>query len=315
MRTIAWSLLFVAVAARADVLVVANRGGNSVTIIDPVAMKALATVDAGPEPHEVAISADGHRAYVSNYAHATGNSLTLIDLDAKKNLKQIPLNLDAPHGLLEFDGKIFFTAERSGVVGRLDPATEKVEWVGRPDAKVTHMIALSKDASVVYTANIVSGSVSIICIGGNESTARAQIPTVSFAEGIALSPDGREVWSGSARDGGVAVVDVKSEKVVARMSEGESAYRLVFTPDGKHVLAPRGKSVVVYDAATRALERSIDFEGQPLSIAMAPGTKYAYVSTAGPDRVEKLDLTTWKSVANVAAGPIPDGLAWRATKT
>ena len=296
----------------ADLLVVANRGGATATIIDPLTMTVLANVAAGTQPHEAAISADGRLAYLTNYNTGTGSTLTVIDLATRERVKTIPIGLVGPHGIVERRGKLHFTAESSAAVGRYDPVTDRVDWIGRPEASGTHMLALSADASTVYTANIFSGSVSIIPVEeGGETVARKVISTVSSAEGIALSPDEREVWSGSVQNDGIAVIDLATETVVARFAQGLSAYRLVFTPDGTRVLVPRGSTVVVYNAATREIERTIAFgtRGQPLSIVIPPGTGYAFVSTAA-NRIEKIDLATFTFAGTAMAGPVPDGMAY-----
>jgi DNA-binding beta-propeller fold protein YncE len=312
MRALQALILILAFGAQADVVVASNRGGGTVTIIDPASMTVLGTVDAAPEPHEVAISADGRRAYATNYAHATGTTLTVIDLDSATREGTIELGLVAPHGIVERHGKLYFTAEQSGAVGRYDPLTARVDWIGRPQAQVSHMLAVSQDGTTAFTANILSGSLSIIPVAAEgETSARKQIATVPFSESIALSPDGREVWTGSVQTGGIAIVDLATESVVARIAQGLSAYRLAFTPDGRYVLAPRGNTIVVYDAVLRTQERTIAFAGQPLGVIAPAGSNYAYVSTANPNRVEKLDLNTWTSAGFAPAGAIPDGLAYR----
>ena len=314
MRGVLVLLLLTANVVNADVLVVANRGSNTATVIDPVAMTVLGNAPAGPQPHEVAISADGRLAYVTNYVNGTGSTLTVIDLATRTIVKTVDIGLVGPHGILQREGKLYFTAETSSSVGRYDPDTDRVDWIGRTSAGGSHMLAMPSDASTVYASNIQSGSLSIIRVedAGGESVARRTIPTVGFAEGIALSPDGSEVWTGSVQGFGMAVVDLATETVVARFAQGLTAYRIVFTSDGRRALVPRGNTVVVYDTATRSIERTISFavRGQPLSIIIPTGSGFAWISTALPHRVEKLDLDTFEFVASVAAGPFPDGMAY-----
>jgi len=313
MRTLVLALLLTTRLATADVLVVANRGSNTATVIDPVSMTVLGTAPAGPQPHEVAISTDGRFAYTTNYINGTGSTLTVIDLGTRTIAKTIDTGLVGPHGILLREGKLYFTAESSSAVGRYDPETDRVDWIGHTAAGGAHMLAMPSDASTVYGGNIQNGSLSIIDVEEDgESVARRTIPTVAFAEGIALSPDGAEVWTGSVQGFGMAVVDVATETVVARFAQGLNAYRIVFTSDGRFALVPRGNTVVVYDAASRTVNRTISFadRGQPLSIIIPTGSKFAWISTANPHRVEKLDLETFALVASVPAGPLPDGMAY-----
>lgn len=308
------AVLALAPALHADLLVVANRGGSTVTLIDPATMQRVAQVDAGPQPHEVAISADNRFAYVSNYVNSTGTTLTVIDLVARTKAKTISIApLAGPHGIVQRGGKIWFTAEAAQSVARYDPIAERIDWIGRTNQTGTHMLAVASTGDTVYTANVVSRSASIIDVNGSESTARKSIPlAMTHSEGIALSPSERELWIGSAQTGGIAIIDLLTESVVATLSPGTFAYRITFTHDGRTVLVPRHneRAIAVYDAVARLETRTVPVGGKPLSILVSPDSRFAYIAMADPDRVIKLDLTTWETVGFVEASPVPDGLAY-----
>ncbi|MEE8061680.1 MAG: hypothetical protein V3T16_07605, partial [Gemmatimonadales bacterium] len=63
-------------------LVVANMADNTATVIDLESETVLATLPTGPAPHEIAVTADGRYAVITNYGvrGGPGNSLTVIDL-------------------------------------------------------------------------------------------------------------------------------------------------------------------------------------------------------------------------------------------
>lgn len=304
------AVLLLAFTLRADTLLVANRGGSTVTLIDPQTMTLLGTVTVGNDPHEIAVSADGRRAYVSNYGNSFGSTISIVDIDARAKIKDVSIApLVGPHGIVERNGKIWFTAERSGAVGRYDPAADRVDWVGNTTQNGGHMLAVNFYGTTVYTANISSGSASIIDVGtGASSTARKVIPTVAAAEGIALSPDQNELWIGSVNFAGISIISLQSESVVQTIP-GVFAYRLVFTTDGRSVLVPRAGQIAVYDVPTRTQVRSIPLSGQPLSVLPAENNRIAYVGLNNPSRVIKLDLRTNEILGTVPLPPNPDGLA------
>jgi YVTN family beta-propeller protein len=309
---IRWFLVLAAVSAslQADTLLVANRGGSTITLIDPATMTLLGTVTVGVDPHEIAVTRDGSRAYVSNYGNAQGTTISVVDIAARAKVKDISIApLRGPHGIVERNGKIWFTAETTQSVGRYDPLEERVDWVGRTYQTHTHSLAVNRAGDTVYTANISAHSASVIPVTGAESDARKTIPTVLNSEGIALSPDERELWIGSASTGGIAIINVATETVDAFIAPGAFAYRLTFTSDGRSVLAPRQQTVVVYDAATRTQVRAIPAGGTVLSVIVAPGDRIAYVATVNPSRVLKLDLETQTILGSVAIAGTPDGLA------
>lgn len=304
-------LLLLATVVRADTLAVANRGGSTITLIDPASMALLGTVTVGIDPHEIAIGPDGRHAYVSNYGGQQGTTISVVDLQTRTRIRDIPLApLGGAHGIVSANGKIWFTSETMDAIGRLDPATDRIDWIGRTKAKGSHMLAVRADGSVAYTGNIGSNSASIIPVSGVESEAQATVPVVAQPEGIALSPDGRELWLGSRAFQGISVIDTASEKVIATVAPGTFAYRLTFSPDGKHVLVPRPGEVAVFDAATRAVVRVIPTNGNPFSIVVGPDNRTAYVAFAS--QVRKIDFTTGALLGGVNVPPVADGLAYAA---
>ena len=48
-------------------LLVLEKNGTQLAIIDPMSLKIVAKLPAGQDPHEVIASADGKLAYISNY--------------------------------------------------------------------------------------------------------------------------------------------------------------------------------------------------------------------------------------------------------
>ena len=139
-----------AASTPANALLVLEKEQNTLVIVDPATLTIVARVPVGSDPHEVAVSDDGKTAYISNYSN--GNSISVVDLVAQKALAPIDLGaLRQPHGL-EFDGgKVYFTAEGAKVVGRYDPATQKIDWVIGTGQNRTHMVTVSKDLKTAFT--------------------------------------------------------------------------------------------------------------------------------------------------------------------
>jgi DNA-binding beta-propeller fold protein YncE len=50
----------------------------------------------------------------------------------------------------------------------------------------------------------------------------------------------------------------------------------------------------------------------PQEVLAGPGGKVAYVSCLGANRVDEIDLATWKVARSIATGKGTDGLGWAA---
>ena len=239
-------------------LLILSKRNHTLSIVDPGTLKVVATAPVGPDPHEVIASADGKTAYVSIYGGGRYHTISVIDLVAQKALPDIDLGvLNAPHGLDFVGGKLWFTAEGAKVIGRFDPASQKIDWVMGTGQNRTHMIYVTQDLKLIYTTNVSSATVSVWELrkqqmgpppGGPNGPGRGPggqnggpppdggpggpggpggeprlewnqtvIPVGKGDEGFDVSPDGKELWTADAQDGTVSIVDLASKKVTATL--------------------------------------------------------------------------------------------------
>jgi YVTN family beta-propeller protein len=77
-------------SAVAAALLVLEKSSNTLAIIDPGSLKVLARVPSGTDPHEVAASADGTRAYISNYGGEGSrfNFISVVDLTTRQRWRR-----------------------------------------------------------------------------------------------------------------------------------------------------------------------------------------------------------------------------------
>lgn len=314
-RLLSGLAIFVLVGTlHAQQLLVLNKSDNTMAIVDPASLKVLATVPTGMGPHEVAVSADGKTAYVANYGTAKqpGSTLTVVDLATRKS-REVSLGaLLRPHGIMESAGKIYFTAEGSRAVARLDPASERVDWLMGTGQSVTHMVVVAPKLNKLYTANIGSDTVTVVNLAAPGPQQMKQIATGKGPEGMDLSTDGAELWVGTRGDGGLAIIDTATDTVKQSLHVGKMPIRVKFTPDGKRVLVSDAMAgeVVVFNAATRKEVKRIAVGEAPVGIQMAPDGKRAFVAATRADKIFELDLEKLEVARSLAPGKEPDGMAW-----
>ncbi len=345
-----------AASTPANAVLVLEKEQNTLVIVDPAGLTIVARVPVGNDPHEVAVSDDGKTAYISNYGggrgSAAGSTIAVVDLVAQKALAPIDLGaLKAPHGLAFAGGKLYFTAEGAKVVGRYDPATQKIDWVIGTGQNRTHMVIVSKDLKTVFTSNVSSATISIIDQsaqqgpppgrgpgGGPGGFARkggpdgrggpvppgrgpgapdwnvTNVAVGHGSEGFDLTPDGKELWVANAQDGTVSIIDVAARKVVQTVPSTGAANRLKITPDGKYVFVSdmSGKELLVIEAATRKEYKRISLPSSSEGLLMTPDGSRAYTTLNMRDAVAVIDLKTMTVTGEVKTGRGPDGLAWAA---
>jgi len=323
-------------------LLALSKADHTLAIVDPATLKVIARVPVGTDPHEVIASSDGKIAYVSIYGGGSLHELDVIDLVAKKALTPIDTKpLFGPHGLTFVAGKLWFTAEGSKAVGRFDPATNTFDWAMGTGQNRTHMIYVTADGKKVYTTNVSSGTVSILTDtliqpgnfgpppgsspppgGGLPQGFRPQphkdwlqtlVPVSTGSEGFDVSPDGKQLWTASADDGTIAIIDLATKKVVDKIdAKVLGANRLQFTPDGQRVLISslRNGDLVVYDAIAHTEVKKINIGHGAAGILVAPDGARAFIGCTADDYVAVVDLKTLQVIDHLNVGGGPDGLAW-----
>lgn len=122
-----------------------------------------------------------------------------------------------------------------------------------PDGKTAY--AVGPEAAVVYAIDV---------------PARQVISTVQAGErahGIAVSRDGREVWTAD-RGGTVTVIDARSLQVLVTIPMGEYANHVAFSMDGRHAYVSRMEDVAVVDTKTRQIIKTIPVGKEPHEISL-----------------------------------------------
>jgi DNA-binding beta-propeller fold protein YncE len=304
-------------------LLVLEKNDKSMAIVDPGTLKVVGRVPAGEDPHEIVASEDGKYAYISNYGAFQNpqSTISIADLSAQKALPAVDLGaLLAPHGLDIVNGKVYFTAEGSKVIGRYDPVTRRVDWTLGIGQNRTHMLVVSRDESKIFTANVNSDTISILDRDKNGDASgwiETPISVGKGPEGFDVSPDSKELWAANSHDGTLSIIDLASKKVVQTLDlHTKFANRVKFSPDGKLVLiADLGTGdLVVLDAAARKEIKRVNLGHGVAGILIVPDSSRAFVAVSPDSEVAVVDLKTFSVTGRIATGKGPDGMAWAVRK-
>jgi len=307
-------LLAVLLALAEPTLVVVNKADHTVSVIDVASGRALATLPTGHGPHEVATSADGRWAVVTDYGtQVPGATLTVVDL--RKLAVARTIRLDAyprPHGarFLPDNVTVAVTSEVGRAVVLVDVVEGRIVGSAHTGQAASHMVAVSPDGKTAYTANIMPGTLSAVSLGGDPAEPRI-LPVGPMTEAISLSPDGRSAWLGSNTTGKVFVVDLARWMVVDSLQTRGFPYRIAFTPDGAMALItnPEADQLQLVDAWSRRTLATIAMPGGALGVTVAPDGRTAWITLAGADEVVALDLASRTVTRRMATGAGPDGVA------
>lgn len=315
-------LLLTAIVGFAQVpnpaLIVLNKADSALVVVDPQTNTIKGRVSTGNQPHEVAVSADGRFAYVTNYGTGSdpGTTLSAIDLTNMTERKIDLGELRRPHGIWIHNGKVYFTAEQNKMVARYDPATNKIDWTQPTNQERTHMVVLNKAGNRMFTANIGSNTISIFDQGANGKWREDSVTVGPGPEAIDLSPSEREIWTAHSGDGGVSIINTETHAVTMVPKLSTRPNRLKFTPDGRHVLisdASTGELIFI-DTATRKITHKVKVGSLAEGIQITPDGTRAYVALERDNEVAIVDIAKAMVTGRIKTGNGPDGLAWIAKR-
>jgi YVTN family beta-propeller protein len=260
-----------------------NGGGNIITPVDLVAMKALPPIDLGPlrAPHGLDF-AGGKLWFTAEASKAIGS----YDPQSKKV---------------------------DWILGTGQNRTHMV-YVVRDLSRIITSNVASASMTIIERTTVTGrggrgGGGGAPQTDWNETT----VAVGRGAEGFDVSPDGKEIWAANAQDGTVSIIDAASKRVTETLpAKVNGANRLKFTPDGKLVFVSTlgGADLVILDAATRRDVKRLPIGTGAAGIQMQPDGARAYVACTPDNNIAVIDLQKLEVIGRIEAGRQPDGLAW-----
>lgn len=302
-------------------LLVANKGDQTLGIIDPRAGAQVASVaEGGITGHEVVASADGRTAYVPIYGNSgvgkpgtDGKNIAVIDLASRK----VVGNLDFEHGVRPHcavfgpkDGLLYVTTELDEAIAVIDPKTLKIVGSIPTSQPESHMLAISPDGRRGYTANVGPGTVSVLDMKARKTI--AVIPVSKEVQRIAVSTDGKLVFTSDQTKPQLAVIDASTNQVKSWIPLPGFGYGAAPTPDGRWLViaVPSANKVAVIDLKTLKVAHVVDVPAAPQETLIRPDGEIAYVSCDASKKVAAIKTSDWTVEKLIDAGPVADGLAW-----
>jgi YVTN family beta-propeller protein len=293
------------------VLLIGNKGEDTLSFVDLTTGQELGRQATGKAPHEIAVSPDGKTAAVVAYGDKT---IDLFDVASRTKLKTIDLSPnDGPHGIFWLrDDRLVVTTERSQSLTIVDPVAGRVVASIPTAQERTHMVAVTSDGRIAYTANIRSGTVSVIDMKQGRKT--RDIAVGGEPEGIALSKEEQVLWVADLKGARVQAFDTESLDKIGEVATGPVPIRVAASPDGRWIVTSNvgGGSLTLIDAASRKKVRDVSITGTQeagqVTILFGPDGRL-YAAETGRNTVAEVDLSTGEVLRRLPAGTNGDGLA------
>lgn len=312
-------------AFSADLLLVTNKGDQTLSLIDPATHEQIATVpEEGVTGHEVSTSVDGKLAFVPIFGNSgvgkpgtDGELIRVIDLEQRKIVSTIDFKKGVrPHCPVTnaATGLLFCTVENNNAVAIIDPKENKIlgeVTTGEPES---HMLAVTRDGKRGFTANVGPGTVSVLDFENRKLT--KIIPVCKRTQRISLSVDEKFAFTSDQFVPQLAVIDTEKLEVSHWIPMPGCGYGSAPTADGKYLIIALSvdNKVALIDLEQRKTVKVLDAPKSPQEVLIRPDGKCAYVSCDASKQVMAINIADWKVEKLINVGTAADGLAWAARK-
>jgi YVTN family beta-propeller protein len=300
------------------VLTIVNQHEHSVILYDLSTRSTLATIEVGVNGHELAISPDGKFAYVPIYGDSgvgipgsDGRTIDIIDLHTATLAGQIDLGKAVRPHCAKFgpDGLLYVSAELANAIFVVDTAARKLIAEIPTGQTQSHMLVIAPDGRRAYTANVESGTVSVLDL--QKRVLVTVIPVAKHVQRISISPDGHLVFTHDQNQPRIAVLDTATNAVASFITLPNTVYSSAVTPDGKTLLAnaPAGK-IFKIDLTSSQITATFDVPPSAGELIITPDGKHAFLSCPKAGSIQILDLRSGKLAHPIALSKGVDGVGW-----
>lgn len=213
-------------------LYVANEDVGLLSVVDVGAGKVIAKVKVGQEPEGVALTPDGRWVLVTN---ESDNSVSVVDTRTLKVARTVTVGKRPRDMAFSPNGEIAY------VSGEMDASLYRMSVTD--DVPVQRLLQLRADArpmAVVLDSSrnrlyLSTGRGGTVAVLDAKEAPRAvtlikEIPVGTRPWGIALSADGRYLYTANGPSNDVGVVDTQTLTTVKRIAVGRSPWGIVLGP-------------------------------------------------------------------------------------
>jgi len=296
---------------------VVNSTGNSVSALDLVNNVALKHIPVGVSPISVDMSHDEKKVYVNNYG---GASVSVIDTETNTLIVTIPVGTDPKTLVVAPDGqKVYVLNEGTNDLSVIEVATDTV--IGTIEVGDNPRgIIFSKDERMMYIANngALSGdtldvpvdSVSVVDLALDQVV--ATIDVGDAPRGMALTPDGNQLYVVNSRSSNVSIIDTQTNKVIATVplvvssTQPSISWDVVIAADGKKAYVSNAvyNNVSVIDTASLEVI-TVPVGIAPFWIRITPDQRHVYVTNPNSGTISVIETTTSLVIETITTGTSP----------
>ena len=318
---------------------VANRGGTTISIIDPATNKVVDVIRGIESPEVVRFSPDGSRLYITSRSE---DVLEVRDRKSGKTIKKVPLSGWANDAGVTTDGRLVVVCIRNTGTAAVDAGAldvidtkslEKVKSI--PVRRGLHDVALTGDGKFAAAGSPGGQFITVFDLQKMEIAWEVQYDQGVLPVIIESNPDGsgNRIFAQLNRTNGFSVVDFATHKEVQRIKNPDEpsgfppgcegiSHGIGIAPDHKTLWSNSrpANAVFVYSLPDLKLLGHVPLPetevpgkaprgGGPAWVTFTPDSKTVYISTCGTKSITAIDVQSIKEITRIPVDEMPDRIS------
>lgn len=212
-------------------LFVANEDSAQTSVVDVESGTIVARIQVGREPEGVGMSPSGQWVLVSN---ESDNSVSVIDARTLKVVSSVPVGKRPRDMAFTADGKAaYVSGELDASLYRMNVPTGAVERVLQLRQETRPMsVLLDARRKRLYMSTGRGGTVAVIDVTSAPKLVK-EVPVGKRPWGIALSADGRFLYTANGPSDDMSIVDTSTLTTIKTVAAGKSPWGVAVGPAPK----------------------------------------------------------------------------------
>lgn len=167
---------------------------------------------------------------------------------------------------------------------------------------------------LAYVPNAGDGTISILDVPKSKLIDEIKIGD-SVSHGIAISSDGKKLYTGNLENGEVFVLDVNTKEVISTINTGRNLHGIDITPDGKYLFTTSGdlqegkefNYINIIDTKDDKIIKTLESNGKsPSHIDFTKDSKIAFINNVMSGDITVVDIEKLEIISTIDVGTMPN---------
>jgi len=234
-----------------DTLPPADKGADGIGVVDLDTLQLLTVLRGVSDPEQLAVSADGSKLYVAS--EDTGQGV-VIDAVSGQQLTAMAVGGEPEGVTLSPDGRwVYMSSEEDHQIAVIDTRSDKVVATINVGER-PRFTEFTDDGALAFVSGENDGTITVADARTHKvlHTWKLEGGPLVRPVGMALSHDGKLLYTVTGRGKTLVSIDVATGKQVASVEVGPRPWGVAISPGGGTLFTANGNSddVTVVDAAT-----------------------------------------------------------------